>query len=216
MMLDWDVLVDRYRLVGRVTGVLHLGAHLAEEAANYAQLGVPVWWVEGNPRVLPQLEEALAPYPEQHLIHALLSEVDGAEAVFHVSNYDGMSSSVLPFGTHPTFSPDTVFVEDVALTTRTVDSLAEEHGITGVNLVVTDLQGCDLRVLRGARRLLAGVEWVMSEVNDAEVYEGCDMVWDQDAYLAEFGLWRKETHWVAPPSTGPQHWGDGLWARERP
>ena len=142
MMLDWASLRRKYNFA-QVNGIVHLGAHLAEEAPSYAELGnVPVWWVEANPGVFDKIREALKPYPRQTLIEALITDVDGEERKFNVTNYDGMSSSVLEFGTHPTFSPDTVWVEHLTLPTRTLDSLVAEHDIKA-NMLVMDLQGAE-------------------------------------------------------------------------
>ena len=207
--MDWGHLRETYRLAERVTGVLHCGAHLAEEAPEYDEAfgpDVPVWWVEGNPAVFDKLTAALSPYPNQHLIRALLADVDGDLRDFHVTNRDGMSSSLLAFGTHATLHPDTVFVEHLTLPTRTVDSLIAEHQITGVNLLVMDLQGAEGLCLAGASGLLASLDFVMSEVNESEVYVGTVMVDELDRILADFE--RTETQWFSDFG-----WGDGWWVR---
>lgn len=205
MLLSFHELIKRHEM--KVTGVLHLGAHLAEEAPLYQEQGIRnVWWVEGNARVLPKIDQVLRHYPGQRLIHAVVYERDGAELDFNVTNYDGMSSSILEFGTHPTFSPDTVFIEKVRVSTRSVDSLVMEHGIAGANLLNMDLQGAELSTLKGATGFLRGVDYVLSEVNRADVYVGCAKVWELDAHLVDFT--RVETYWV--PN---QDWGDALWIR---
>jgi FkbM family methyltransferase len=182
---------------------------LAEEAPDYDQAfgsDVPVWWVEGNPAVFAKITAALSPYPNQHLIRALLADVDGDRREFHVSNNDGMPSSLLHFGTHATMHPETVFVEHLTLCTRTVDSLVAEHQITGVNLLVMDLQGAEGLCLAGATGLLASLDFVMSEVNESEVYVGAVMVDELDRILSDFE--RTATLWVADFG-----WGDGWWVR---
>jgi FkbM family methyltransferase len=209
MMMDWDHLVSKYSLARHVTGVLHCGAHLAEEAPDYDRAfgpDVPVWWVEGNPAVFAKITGTLVSYPNQHLVCALLADIDWGEREFHVTNYDGMSSSLLRFGTHPTFSPDTVFVNHLVLPTRTVDSLVAEHGIAA-NMLVMDLQGAEGLCLAGAKDLLPSLDFVMSEVNKVEVYEGCVMVDELDRVLKDFD--RVETLWVSDFG-----WGDGLWIRQ--
>ena len=207
--MDWDHLRETYRFAERVTGVLHCGAHLAEEAPEYDEAfgpDVPVWWVEGNPAVLDELTAALSPYPNQHLIRALLADVDGDLRDFHVTNKDGMSSSLLEFGTHASLHPDTVFVEHLTLPTRTVDSLIAGHQITGVNLLVMDLRGAEGLCLAGASGLLASLDFVMSEVDESEVYVGTVMVDELDRILADFE--RTETQWFSDFG-----WGDGWWVR---
>lgn len=204
--MSFPALIERYNMA--VTGVVHLGAHLAEEAQIYAAAGIrDVWWVEGNGAVLPKINLELRHYPGQRLIHAVVYETDGAEVDFNITNYDGMSSSILEFGTHPTFSPDTVFVDKVRVRARSVDGLVAEHGITGANLLSMDLQGAELSALKGALKFLQNVDYVLSEVNEADVYVGCAKVWELDEMLVDFD--RVETYWVPE-----QHWGDALWIRK--
>jgi len=211
MLMDWDHLRQTYRLAERVTGVLHCGAHLAEEAHEYEQAFGPdvrVWWVEGNPAVFDKITAALSQYPNQHLIRALLAEVDGDRREFHITNKDGMSSSLLEFGTHATLHPDTVFVAHLTLPTRTVDSLVAEHGITGVNFLVMGLQGAEGLCLAGACGLLPSIDFVMSEVNESGIYVGNVMVGELDRMLHDFE--RTETQWFDDFG-----WGDGWWVRRQ-
>jgi len=165
-----------------------------------------VWWVEGNPAVEPKIKEVLKPYPNQHLIPVLLSDRNDEPMTLHVTNYDGMSSSVLRFGTHTEFSPDTVYVRDVVRISRTIDSLIASYRITDVNMLVMDLQGFEGPVLRGGLGLIPHLDYVMSEVNCKEVYIGATMVSELDQLLSDFD--RVETTWVS--NFG---WGDGFYAR---
>jgi FkbM family methyltransferase len=189
-----------------VTGVLHVGAHLAEEAETYDALGIKeVWWVEANPAVLPMIEEKLYAYPFQRIISGLVYSKAGEELDFNVTNYDGMSSSILEFGTHPEFSPDTVFVDKLRLKTTTIDAIAQEHRVKA-NFLNMDLQGAELHALRGAQLFLRDVAYIMTEVNNAEVYKDCAKVDELDRFLT--GFTRVETYWV--PDQG---WGDALYVR---
>jgi FkbM family methyltransferase len=190
----------------KINGVLHVGAHLAEEAAIYDTLDVGnVWWIEANPRVLGKIKTNLLPYPNQTLLHALVYSEDGVELNFNVTNYEGMSSSIFEFGTHPEFSPDTKFIERIRLLTRTIDSLADQHHISA-NLLNMDLQGAELLALQGASRFLDGVDYIMTEVNQDEVYVDCAQVEQLDEHLT--GFRRVQTYWV--PGQG---WGDALYVR---
>lgn len=206
MLMSLPELVATYGI--EFHGVLHCGAHLAEEAPIYDELGAgPVTWIEANPRVFDKIRAALEPYPDQRLVEALVYDQDHVTVDFNVTNYDGMSSSILKFGTHPEFSPDTVFVETVKLDAWKIDTLVARHNISA-NFLNMDLQGAELHALRGAMKFLEGVQYVMSEVNKAEVYRGCAKVGQLDELLGEYGLKRVETYWV--PNQG---WGDALWIR---
>ena len=207
MMLPWEEIVRKYDLIGKVTGVLAIGAHLAEEAEAYDQLGdVPVWWVEANPEVFDKIKAALSSYPLQTLIPALVTSEDGALTAFHVTNFDGMSSSVFPFGTHAQSHPDMVWVANMVLPSRTIDSLVAEHGIE-TNLLVMDIQGAEGLALRGAEKLLPSLDFVMTEVNTEQVYQGCAMLPEIDELLADFE--RVETYIT------PHGWGDAFFVRRQ-
>lgn len=206
VLLEWTDLVARYALAGKITGIIHCGAHLGEEAAEYAAAGISnVWWVEANPNVLEKIQQHVEPYSHR-VLHALLWEEENVELPFHVTNYDGMSSSILEFGTHPNFSPDTVFVEEQTMCSATLDTLIDDFNINGINMLVMDLQGVEGRCLRGAVDLIPMLDFVMSEVNCDEVYKGCTRVEEIDDILYDFD--RVETHWV-----GDQGWGDAFWVR---
>lgn len=206
MLLSLEEQIRKHDL--KINGILHGGAHLAEEATLYRQVGVgPVWWVEANPAVLPQIQRNILSYPEQKLIQALLYDQNDVDLTFNVTNYDGMSSSIYEFGSHPTFSPDTVFVNHLQLKTTTIDTLVAQHDIK-VNTINLDLQGAELVALKGAVKLLPSIEYLFLEVNDEEVYIGCAKIDELDAFLSDFE--RLETYWVTA-----QGWGDAMWKRRR-
>src|SRR5689334_14407163 len=93
VLLSFPKLVAKYNI--DLQGVLHLGAHLAEEAHEYDSLDAgEVWWVEANPAVQGKIAAILSNLPNQHLIQGLVYNVAGEVVNFNVTNYDGMSSSI--------------------------------------------------------------------------------------------------------------------------
>lgn len=207
MLMSLMALQQRYDM--KVTGVLHVGAHLAEEAETYEELGMHnVWWVEANPKVYPHIRKNTRPYPNQKLIKGLVYSEPGVELGFNVTNYDGMSSSILEFGTHPSFSPDTVFVDRITLTTTTIDDLVRDNVVTA-NFLNMDLQGAELHALQGATEYLKTVDYVMTEVNCEEVYIGAAQVEQLDEFLEAYRFERMDTYWV--PDQG---WGDALYIKK--
>jgi FkbM family methyltransferase len=204
--MNWERLCDLYGLPAKVTGVLHAGARMGEEAADYVAADIAnVWWIEANDGVIPQLRFHVEPLGH-HVIPALLGERDDVLLPFHITNHDGMSSSVLQFGTHLQHDPSTHFVDHRLMRSHRIDSLVAEFDIHPVNMLVMDLQGYEGPVLRGATELLPQLDFVMSEVNSKQVYIGATQVEELDEILSDFD--RVETLWVAD-----QGWGDALWAR---
>lgn len=186
--------------------VLHVGAHLAEEAAAYASAGFrPVWWVEANPMLVPALEERVKAYPDQHVIDAVLAERP-RPVTLHIAN-NGQSSSILPLGTHAVEHPEVHYVAQIDLQATTVDALAAEKAIGQARFMNIDVQGAELEVLKGAETYLAGVQYVYTEVNEAELYQGC-------ALMEELRSWLQDHRFDLVEEQLTRHgWGDALFTR---
>lgn len=193
--------------VDSVTGVLHLGAHLGEEADAYDN-DMPwsdkprVVWVEGNPHLIRALEANVAHRPGHEIIRALIDD-QAHEVTLNIAS-NGQSSSVLEFGTHATEHPDVTYVDRFTDTTTTVDTLAGSDW-DDLNFLNLDLQGLELRALRGAQAFLEHCRFIYSEVNRRPLYKGCAMVHDLDMNLT--GFRRVATEWTV------HGWGDALWVR---
>lgn len=209
MLLNLPSLVREYGL--HINGVIHVGAHLAEEAPIYRDLGINnVNWIEANPENVDKVLKIVADggYPHR-VIEALITDVPGGERTFHVTNIESMSSSIFDFGTHPTFSPEIVFEQHLNLPTTTLDTLAGIFNFGNANFLNMDIQGAELLALKGADDLLTNsIDYVMTEVNREEVYVGCAKVWELERVLSEYGFVNMEIQWVEG-----QGWGDGFWMK---
>lgn len=212
MLIPMDELVAEHDV--RPTGVLHLGAHLAEERPAYVAAGVrDIWWVEGNPELVDTLRRVAFNSwdKERHvtdaIICAILGEHDAGDLTLHVAN-NGESSSVLPLGTHATEHPEVVYTgQTYTARSTSVDTLVLTRGIDA-DFLNLDLQGYELPVLRGAIRYLTRwPRWVYCEVNQAELYRGCALVDEIDEWLAAFGFERTAETWTR------HGWGDALYTR---
>ena len=204
MLLSLSSLITAFRL--RPSGVLHLGAHLAEEAPDYFSNGLQnVVWVEGNPELIGSLTETVKPFGHR-VVHALIDETSGADVEFKVTT-NTQSSSILALGTHRDHHPEIEVGHTLHLETMTIDDLARVNDFSGLDFMNIDLQGAELRALRGAQRTLADINYVYCEVNREEVYEACALIEDVDAFLGSHGFRRVITEWT------PAQWGDALYIR---
>lgn len=79
--------------------------------------------------------------------------------------------------------------------------------LSGFNFINLDIQGAELKALRGMEAWLPKIDYIYTEVNQEYVYEGCALVGEIDAYLAQFGFRRVETVWHA------NAWGDAFYVR---
>jgi FkbM family methyltransferase len=203
LIIPIEQAVGRYGLELGV--VLHLGAHLGEEAGEYHRAGArQVFWVEADPAVIDRLAAAVQPYGDV-AIQALIADRDDEDVSFFVASNDGKSSSMLEMLTHREAHPDVSVVGQKTLRTTTVDTLCDRVGIRGVTLVTMDLQGAELLAVRGASSTLATARYVYTEVNVDELYVGAATIESLDQALA--GFVRQET------ALTPHGWGDALYIR---
>lgn len=206
MLIPLDQLIAAHNL--RITGVVHAGAHLGEEADAYQAAGINrVWWIEGNHDLLAPLEQHVYQYPGHYVLWGLLADVDGKPITFKITN-NGQSSSIFEFGTHAIVSPDVHFIDKHQMLSVTLDTLADEHEITGCNFLNMDLQGAELLALQGGERLLKAMDALYLEVNVDELYLGCARLPQLDEWLTARGFTR-----VATAMAGNAGWGDALWVR---
>lgn len=205
------------RQAGRsFTGVVHIGAHLGEEGADYVKNGVrQVTWIEGNRTLMKDLYDATRILPlRQNYFCELLSDQDDEKVIFSITN-NGQSSSILPLGTHKAHYPQIGVVESREERTKRFDTFYRKN-ITSIELehvdfINLDVQGAELKVLKGFGTLLSqydNIKAIYSEVNFEEVYVGAPLVSELDDHLSSFGFQR-----ILTAST-PYGWGDALYLRK--
>lgn len=214
MLIDFRKLFPKYGIQPK--GVLHVGANVGEEAPVYDQLGIKnVVWIEPNPEIFEKLVVKTAEY--NHRCYNVAAGDEDKDMILHVSNNGGQSSSILELGTHKVTHPDVYFTDDITVPMVRIDSFFSRikenlswSVIEESDFLNMDIQGAELKALKGMGELLKQFKWAYLEVNKEELYKGCALVEDIDLYMLSFGFRRVETYWVG--NTG---WGDALYIKEK-
>ena len=186
-------------------GALHLGAHECEELPFYSQIGVlakDVTWVDAIPSKVEEAKARGVP----NVYNAVVTDKDDEDVVFNVSN-NGQSSSVLEFGTHSTEHPWVVYVDTLKQKSVTLNTFIERNGIDATKLTFWnfDIQGAELMALHGATKYIKYAKAMYLEVNEKELYKGCGLIGEIDAFLATYNFKRVLTRMT-------EHgWGDALY-----
>lgn len=189
--------------------LLHVGAHEAEESHSYREAGwgaeVAVW-VEADRASAQSLRDRLEADANAHVVEALAWDVSGLEMDFHVAS-NGQSSSALAMGEHRELFPDITVVHSVRMLTQALDELPAIQELRPFQLINLDIQGSELKALQGLQQTLTECTAVYTEVNTRPLYEGCALLPELDAFLADAGFVRVDMVIVQ------DSWGDGLWIR---
>jgi FkbM family methyltransferase len=185
--------------VRKAKGVIHVGASTGQEAWIYALFGKPVYWFEPIPEVFERLKVNVSNYRSQIAIQALITNADGIEYEFHVSDNDGGSSSIFEMDQHMTLYPGIDYCQTLNLSSVSLDSAIRAHRIpVKFDTLVLDTQGAELLVLKGAIQKLPQVKWIFAECADFSLYKDCCQCSDLSSFLEQYGFretkrFKKET-----------------------
>lgn len=203
MLIPLHQLVKKYNIKFR--GILHVGAHECEELKDY-EIYLPrnkILWIDALPNKVRMCKEL---YPNLLIRNAIVS--DTVEKIrFNVSN-NGQSSSILDLGLHKYFHPDVHYIGYIEGETQLLKNILCDYEID-YNFLNFDIQGAELKALKGMEPYLSKVDYLYTEVNSDYVYKGCALITELDDYLKQFGLYRVETKWC-----GELRWGDAFYIRK--
>lgn len=206
MLIDFRDLFPKYNI--RPKGVLHIGANVGEEAPVYLQLGIKRQvWIEANPYIIERLQTNLSNNAESKWYNFAVSDETG-NVILHESNNGSQSSSILELGTHKVAHPEVNYVRDIPVQMIRLDEFVNGE-FDGLDFLNIDIQGAELKALRGMGDLLNQFKWAYLEVNKEPLYVGCDLIDSVDLFMLAKGFTRVETKWCG--NTG---WGDALYIRK--
>ena len=201
MLIPLHELVKKYKI--NFKGILHVGAHECEELNDYLKY-LPInkmLWVEALPGKVQLCKQH---YPNLIIENAIVSDIEET-VIFKVSN-NGQSSSILNFGLHSQYHPHIHYVTAFKQTTQLLKNILPKYDIE-YNFLNFDIQGAELKALKGMEEYLHKVDYLYTEVNSNYVYVGCALINELDEYLKKFGFTRVETKMTE------FEWGDAFYMR---
>lgn len=204
MLISFKQSIAKHDL--RITGVIHVGAHYGQEYQDYAAAGIrQVLFIEPCQYAFKILQNTFTDIPGVKLFKSACGE-SFSIADMHVEQANhGMSNSLLKPAKHLDQYPSILFTDTEEVEVRPLDEITS-HLSTRGNLLVMDVQGFELEVLKGALQTLKQIDYIYTEVNRDEVYENCARVEQLDNFLTDFT--RVETNW------GGGTWGDAWYIRK--
>ena len=207
MLIPLKDLQKKYRM--EINGILHVGAHKAEELLAYAPYDATTFWVEANKDLYDDLMRRFGGSHTNFPICAVVGDINGQEVKFNIAN-NGQSSSILELGTHKQAHPEVHYISEEVRYMERLDGIMDTYNIPSeTNFINLDIQGAELLALRGLGEKLPQFDYIYSEVNVQSLYDGCCLLRDLDAFLSG-GYDRVETEII--PQFG---WGDAFWRHKR-
>ena len=202
MLLPLPYLINKYNII--FNGIIHIGAHECEELRDYERYinRYKVLWIEGQS---DKVEVCKNKYPGILIENAVVS--DKVENVtFNISN-NGQSSSILELGLHATYHPEVYYTNSYQVQTQTLNDMLKKYDNIPFNFINLDIQGAELKVLKGMDKYLDNIKYIYTEINSDYVYKDCNLVEEIDDYLLKYNFKRVETYWTE------FKWGDALYIK---
>ena len=189
-------------------GILHVGAHMCEERALYNSINVgdnDILWIEAICETVTHVKTV---NDNINIIQSVITDKDDEDINFMITN-NTESSSIFNFGTHAIEHPQIFEIERRQLKSITLNTLFERNNISydRYDFINIDIQGAELKALKGAMCILPHIKAIYAEVNEKMLYEGAGLLPELDEYLATFNFTRVITNMT-------QHgWGDALYIK---
>ena len=189
-----------YQLVGKIKNtlienasmVLHIGAHKAQEASEYALFDKSVIWIEANPSLLSAIEKEISRFSKQKVLIALLGDINSEEVDFYLSNNDEQSSSIFNFGSEMNHK-GLKMVRSTRLPMKRLDECFDIGEIKSGSHWIVDVQGAELKVLIGAGALLDKAYSLEIEVSTKDEYLNGARYGELELFMKKrgfFPLWK--------------------------
>lgn len=206
-LIDLEKVVKEKGL--NVKGVIHVGAHYAEEQPVYDAIGSKsTLWIEANNELVQKIANQFNERIDVNVIEAVISGRKG-EAVFQIHN-DTHTSSILDMDFIAESHPELEVVKKVVVETTSLDELFDDYriDIKQFNFLTLDIQGVEYEALLGFTEGLKHIDYVYVEVETKNLYVG-GMNYDKIKKFMEQNGFELVTehirHWF---------WGDCLFARK--
>lgn len=202
MLLDFDSLYVKYNL--DIKGVLHIGSHFGQENVVYQRYGIKnKIFFEPLPHTFEILKQNVK---DGVLVNVALGSANSKIKMYVETVNQGQSSSILKPKKHLTQYPHITFNSICEVDMIKLDDY--EYVRENYNFINMDVQGYELEVLRGGRKSLESIDYIMTEVNRDEVYVNCAQITELDYFLSKYGFKRVETTWDGGT------WGDAFYIKE--
>lgn len=164
--------------------IIDCGAHIGTDAVEFAKIeGSIIYVFEQIKEIYNQLVENTKSFKNIHSFNIALSDFDGNAEMYVSSGYSDGSSSLLKPKKHLEDHPDVFFDNKELVKCRTLDSWANENGVTKVDMLWLDMQGAEQQMLAASEKILGTASLIHTEVSKHESYEGAGLYHTLKSFL---------------------------------
>ena len=193
---------DYYKSDMIVTGIVHVGANIGQEYSSYKSLNVPIVFFEPIPKYCDHIRNNVI--DENVTVHECAIGANTHTVTLYIASNEGNSSSILKTTKLLEDRHHIDFKTSITVQQYPLDTFAS---CEPCNFLIIDTQGYELNVLRGAENTLKHIDYIIVEVYDDVLYEGCALFAEVNDFLIsrDFVLIKKDMTWA--------NWGNAFYKR---
>jgi len=191
-------------------GIILIGAY---DGKTLKRLNLPntvkTLLIDANPSAVERLQENFANSPNIQVVQAAIANHNDT-VTLHLTSLES-SSSILPWKQYGEIYPNIKEIQQLTLSSRTLDTLLEELNLSpsDFNILILDIQGAELLALEGATQLLNNLDAIYTNVHYQELFEGGALAEEVNQFLTDY-----QFDCVAEETPYHPAWGEAFYVRQ--
>ena len=175
-----------------IHGIIQVGANNGQELNLLVKHSDNIYLFEPLKSAYSILLAKSANYKTVKTYNFALGDSHGVEALNVTETNNGASSSILKPTLHKDYFPEIQFnaVEEVAV--KRFDEIDEN---IDANFLIIDVQGFELKVLKGFGNKLKNIDFIFTEYSLKPLYENSCLIRDLDEFLKKHDFIRADSYW---------------------
>jgi FkbM family methyltransferase len=208
MKLNFPDLCQHHNITPR--GIILIGAY---DGKTLKRLNLPntvkILVIDANQGAVERLQENFANSPNIQVVQAAIANHNDT-VTLHLTSLES-SSSILPWKQYSEIYPNIKEIQQLTLSSRTLDTLLEELNLSpsDFNILILDIQGAELLALEGANQLLNTLDAIYTNVHYQELFEGGALAEEVNQFLSDY-----QFDIVAEDTPYHPAWGEAFYVRQ--
>ena len=208
MKLNFPDLCQHHNITPR--GIILIGAY---DVKTLKRLNLPntvkILVIDANQGAVERLQENFANSPNIQVVQAAIANHNDT-VTLHLTSLES-SSSILPWKQYSEIYPNIKEIQQLTLSSRTLDTLLEELNLSpsDFNILILDIQGAELLALEGATQLLNNLDAIYTNVHYQELFEGGALAEEVNQFLTDY-----QFDIVAEDTPYHPAWGEAFYVRQ--
>ncbi|WP_313707876.1 FkbM family methyltransferase, partial [Planktothrix agardhii] len=208
MKLNFPDLCQHHNITPR--GIILIGAY---DGKTLKRLNLPntvkILVIDANQGAVERLQENFADSPNIQVVQAAIANHNDT-VTLHLTSLES-SSSILPWKQYGEIYPNIKEIQQLTLSSRTLDTLLEELNLSpsDFNILILDIQGAELLALEGANQLLNTLDAIYTNVHYQELFEGGALAEEVNQFLSDY-----QFDIVAEDTPYHPAWGEAFYVRQ--